>query len=71
MVVLGVLIGGMVITNVPSKSSNWAPWSDEPWFLVEMAEPALFQALCGFLGLLVGSFLNVVIHRLPKMMERD
>ena len=23
------------------------------------------------LGLLVGSFLNVVIHRLPKMMERD
>jgi len=40
-------------------------------FLVEMAEPALFQALCGFLGLLVGSFLNVVIHRLPKMMERD
>ena len=26
-------------------------------------------ALLGFLGLLVGSFLNVVIHRLPKMME--
>jgi len=28
-------------------------------------------ALLGVLGLLVGSFLNVVIHRLPKMMERD
>ena len=25
----------------------------------------------GLLGLLVGSFLNVVIHRLPKMMERE
>ena len=26
-------------------------------------------ALAGFLGLLIGSFLNVVIYRLPKMME--
>ncbi|RRV06138.1 prepilin peptidase [Pseudomonas sp. v388] len=26
---------------------------------------------CGVLGLLVGSFLNVLIYRLPKMMERD
>ena len=25
----------------------------------------------GVLGLLVGSFLNVVIHRLPQMMERQ
>ncbi|WP_313953426.1 A24 family peptidase [Accumulibacter sp.] len=33
--------------------------------------PSLFPVLCGLLGLLVGSFLNVVIHRLPKMMERD
>ena len=28
-------------------------------------------ALAGFLGLLVGSFLNVVIYRLPKMMEQQ
>ena len=28
-------------------------------------------AVAGLLGLCVGSFLNVVIHRLPKMMERD
>lgn len=28
-------------------------------------------ALAGFLGLLLGSFLNVVIHRLPKMMEQQ
>lgn len=33
--------------------------------------PPLFVALAGTIGLLVGSFLNVVIHRLPKMMERD
>ena len=30
----------------------------------------LHAAVGGLLGLLVGSFLNVVIHRLPKMMER-
>lgn len=28
-------------------------------------------ALAGLLGLLVGSFLNVVIHRIPKMLEND
>ena len=33
--------------------------------------PALFALICGVLGLLVGSFLNVVIHRLPTMMERE
>lgn len=31
----------------------------------------LFITVCVVLGLLVGSFLNVVIHRLPKMMERE
>ncbi len=30
-----------------------------------------FALYAAVLGLLVGSFLNVVIHRLPKMMERD
>jgi len=35
------------------------------------ASPALFAALAALFGLAVGSFLNVVIHRLPKMMERD
>jgi leader peptidase (prepilin peptidase)/N-methyltransferase len=33
-------------------------------------EPAASAALAAVLGLMVGSFLNVVIHRLPKMMER-
>ena len=33
--------------------------------------PPLFVAVSAILGLLVGSFLNVVIHRLPRMMEND
>lgn len=32
--------------------------------------PALFGMACGLLGLLVGSFLNVVIYRLPIMINR-
>lgn len=35
------------------------------------SEPTLFIILSVIFGLLVGSFLNVVIHRLPKMMERE
>jgi leader peptidase (prepilin peptidase)/N-methyltransferase len=27
--------------------------------------------MAGLFGLLFGSFLNVVIHRLPKMMQRE
>jgi leader peptidase (prepilin peptidase)/N-methyltransferase len=35
------------------------------------ADPAVFAFAAGIIGLVVGSFLNVVIHRLPIMMERD
>jgi leader peptidase (prepilin peptidase) / N-methyltransferase len=35
------------------------------------SNPALLVAACSVLGLLIGSFLNVVIHRLPKMLEQD
>lgn len=38
---------------------------------VLFADPAAFALAAGLFGLMVGSFLNVVIHRLPKMMERD
>lgn len=34
-------------------------------------EPALFTGLVFVFSLLIGSFLNVVIHRLPKMMEAE
>lgn len=33
--------------------------------------PFFFISLCSIAGLMVGSFLNVVIYRLPKMMERE
>lgn len=33
--------------------------------------PGGLAAVAGLLGLCVGSFLNVVIHRLPRMMERE
>lgn len=33
--------------------------------------PVPFMLCCALMGLVVGSFLNVVILRLPKMMERD
>ena len=34
-------------------------------------QPQAFAVVSGLMGLAVGSFLNVVIHRLPKMMERE
>lgn len=39
--------------------------------LALFADPVALSAACGVLGLLVGSFLNVVIHRLPKMLDYD
>jgi len=39
--------------------------------LGSLTHPAVFPWLCLVLGLCIGSFLNVVIYRLPKMMQRD
>ena len=36
-----------------------------------MQDPLIFAIVASVLGLFIGSFLNVVIHRLPRMMERD
>ncbi len=36
-----------------------------------LAQPPVFVTAAAVFGLAVGSFLNVVIHRLPKMMERE
>jgi leader peptidase (prepilin peptidase) / N-methyltransferase len=38
-------------------------------FQLLQSSPLAFTVMCGVLGLMVGSFINVVIHRLPKMME--
>jgi leader peptidase (prepilin peptidase)/N-methyltransferase len=40
-------------------------------FVQTLADPGVFPAVSGLSGLLIGSFLNVVIHRLPRMMERE
>ena len=42
-----------------------------PDFLLTWLDPSFFPLLCGVIGLVVGSFLNVVIHRLPRMMDRE
>ncbi|MGZ8257053.1 MAG: prepilin peptidase [Gallionella sp.] len=40
-------------------------------FELLQSSPAVFIVICAIFGLLVGSFLNVVIYRLPIMLERD
>jgi leader peptidase (prepilin peptidase)/N-methyltransferase len=40
-------------------------------FVSILNEPAMVTLVCTLLGLVVGSFLNVVIHRLPQMLERE
>ena len=34
-------------------------------------QPALLIFVAGLVGLIVGSFINVVIHRLPRAWNRD
>ena len=34
------------------------------------SDQLVFTSLCAILGLMIGSFLNVVIHRMPKIMEQ-
>lgn len=42
-----------------------------PLSILLRTEPSFFVTFSVIVGLMVGSFLNVVIHRLPKMMERE
>ena len=44
---------------------------DNELFNLLREQPAFFIALSVLLGLMIGSFLNVVIHRLPIMMQRE
>lgn len=43
----------------------------DPVLSLLQTQPLFLQAMCLLFGLVVGSFLNVVIHRMPKMMERE
>jgi leader peptidase (prepilin peptidase)/N-methyltransferase len=42
-----------------------------PLITLLQTNPVFFISLCTIIGLMVGSFLNVVIFRLPKIMERE
>ncbi|MBN2885862.1 MAG: prepilin peptidase, partial [Chromatiaceae bacterium] len=41
------------------------------WFDLLREQPALFYLGAGLLGLIIGSFLNVIILRLPRMLEAE
>ena len=43
----------------------------QPLYDTFAAQPWLYVSCCVVLGLLVGSFLNVVIHRMPIMLENE
>lgn len=43
----------------------------DSWMYMMQSSPAAFITIVFLFSLLVGSFLNVVIHRLPIMVERD
>ena len=43
----------------------------EQWQVLAVPGVLLGTVLAGLLGLMIGSFLNVVIHRVPKMMQRE
>lgn len=41
-------------------------------FITQLQDtPLLFMSMITIIGLMVGSFLNVVIYRLPEMIKRD
>ncbi|MBS4095973.1 MAG: prepilin peptidase, partial [Sulfuricella sp.] len=42
-----------------------------PVFALFTQNPLLFVGVASLFGLLLGSFLNVVIHRVPRMLERE
>ena len=51
-------------------SLNFSSWPGS-WFSGLPLDLLLSPALLGLLGLMVGSFLNVVVHRVPLMLERQ
>jgi hypothetical protein len=64
-VFLGGLIGGIVVAMY-LPIFKLGRWSDAGF-----CGAGRHIGIAGVFGLLIGSFLNVVIHRLPKMLERQ
>lgn len=57
---------------MPSILHAWIVPTDMPeLFDLLRQQPAVFISATTLLGLMIGSFLNVVIHRMPKMMEQE
>ena len=54
-----------------SPDHTLCAFARETLLLSLFSDPVFFIYAVVFLGLVVGSFLNVVIHRLPKMMEQQ
>ena len=77
MAILGVLVGGLVVAMYLPIFKLGAVVADRSRPPVVRcsprtpAQPCLRLALVFVLGLAIGSFLNVVIHRLPIMLERQ
>jgi len=46
-------------------------WPIPQSWLLALALPGVLPAVAALAGLLVGSFVNTVIHRFPRMLERD
>ncbi len=59
--------------NLAARRTRPSLASRQPMSTLEFlrASPGMLALVCLLLGLMVGSFLNVVVHRLPVMMRRD
>ena len=70
MAILGVLVGGLVIAMYLPIFKLGAVGLTAFAELFQQT-PAAWVAVVFLVSLLVGSFLNVVIHRVPVMLERE
>ena len=57
--------------SVIERLASWLAQFIGPLLELLASSPGLFIGTCLVLGLLVGSFLNVVIYRLPIILERE
>ena len=70
MAILGVLVGGLVIAMY-LPISKWVPWFNARFYFIFQSKPNCALSRSWAFSLCIGSFLNVVIYRTPKMMEQE